>query len=353
MPGIRNKTVALPVLVLILALNGLDVQAQSRFQVELRSVGRLGDPGQRGASRYFGAYSYGAGGLAKPAAASRGPSVLGSSIADRASYSVRRTTGRTGGSFGVGVMQQAAGARRKNPIAKRIGMAGGAGLTQTLGLKHSDTLGAAAAYMSSFHSSADTALAATDEPITSLAPGDDSLYSQFLSKGEKAFREGDFEQAYRQFRMANLIDTKDPESLLSLAHAAFAKSIYSYAEAALHLQRALKYFPELPLTPLRPKAFFGTDPEGVGRYTSKIIRLEDYVADNPEDLDARLWLVYFRWFEGQTDKAVEILKQSARLARNANDTKAIEAFDIFIDAVEAHKVLTAERPATQPGGGTK
>ena len=346
MLGRRSRMAALLALVLVLVLSGPGSQAQSRSQVRLSGVGHIASPGRNAASRYFNAYSYGVGGLAKPAP-SRRESVLASSIGGRASYSVCGRTGRAARPRAGGV-RQTAGVRLKKPVAERIGRADGVGLTQALGSKRSTAVGAAAAYMSSFQSSTEIPLGAIDKPITSLAPGDDSLYSELISKGEKAFEEGNFEQAYREFRMANHIGIKDPESLLGLAHATFAKSTYSYAEASFHLRSVLKYFPELPLAPLSPKVFFGDTPKGIGRYTSRIVRLEDHIAGNPQDMGARLLLIYFRWFEGQSDKAMGILTQSAQLAKKAKDTQATEAFDIFLDAVEAGRQLAAERPTTQP-----
>jgi len=341
----------LTVSVVLFTLGVSAVRAESRRQRYVRGVGNMQSVGGSGASTSFRAYSYGVGGLARPSTKG-GSSVLRSDIGGSGSYSVRRKSTSALVS-GVGGVKQTASVRLSSSGQSPLGATGGlaavkgAGLAQAISSNRRLAVAAAADYMSSLQSSADTALASTAGAITSLAPSDESLYSDYLTKGEKAFKAGNFDQAYRDFRMANHLATKDPESLLSLAHASFAKSTLSYAEASHYLRSTLKRFPELPLAALKPKAFFGDSPQGIARYANRMARLEEHVSTRPNDLKARLLLVYFRWFEGQTEEALKMLRRSVQLARNAKDADAAEAFDIFIDAVEAGGVSVAGAPTTR------
>jgi tetratricopeptide (TPR) repeat protein len=180
-----------------------------------------------------------------------------------------------------------------------------------------------------------------------------------MAEGEKAFRAGDFRKAHNEFQSANCIGGKDPESLLSLAHAAFARSMFSYKEAALHLRRALKYLPELPLIPLQPGTFYGEEPEGIDRYVERITRLEKHTAKSPYDADALLLLAYFRWFEQDVEAARNALATALAAASKTKDSEQLEAINIFWDGMLASGKVTGElkpaatllSPAARRAGG--
>jgi hypothetical protein len=105
-----------------------------------------------------------------------------------------------------------------------------------------------------------------------------------------------------------------------MAHATFAMSRGSYVSASYYVRQALKYFPELPVVPLQPKAFFGQPAE----YVNKLTLLEQHVRERPNDAEARFLLGYFRWFEGDSQAAQEALTQTFALARRdlRNDVKS-------------------------------
>ncbi len=166
------------------------------------------------------------------------------------------------------------------------------------------------------------------EPITSLAPDGDSPYAKHLRAGEAHFRKGDYLKALEEFQLANVGRSAEPESLLSLAHTHFALSKLSYSQAAFYLAGVLEVLPELPAAQLKPATFFANQTE----YDRLTKQLASHVEDNPSDAEAKLMLAYFRWFEGEREKARALLvaaKKSADRARLA------EAADQFLSAISS------------------
>lgn len=228
-------------------------------------------------------------------------------------------------------------------------------VAEAAGLRRSGPLGAvgaASAYMATFQAAQAGPTLTEREAVSSFAGTDDSAYSSYLAKGEQSFKDGDFDEALREFRMANIIGGKDPESLLSLTHAAFATSVYGYAEAALYLCRALKHFPELPLAKLDVRAFFGQTPEGASRYAAGMTRLEAHLAEVPTDANAKLMLAYFQWFDGRRQEAVGLLEDALRISRQDKNDTLSEAAEIFLDAAQAGDGSPQSPPGAPQTGGT-
>ena len=163
--------------------------------------------------------------------------------------------------------------------------------------------------------------------ITSLVSGESDMFSSYMSKGEKAFKEGDYQAAFDQFRLANSLDPRNPESLLSLMHTSFAISRWSYFRTYYFLSRAIKCLPELPMTPLDPKGFFGS-PE---QYASQLKDLEDHVRSVPSDAEAQVVLAYFRWFDKDFDGARSALNEARKIAGK----EIVETIDLFWDGMKA------------------
>jgi len=323
-----------------------DCPGQARSAKGLSTIGRIGAPGDSAASRTFRAYSYGVGGLGSPQPG-RGGSVLSSSLTPRGGFAVRRGAAKPKASpLGAAGGPMQASKRIYKPQRSKRAPTYAPGITHALRPRTTSGIGAADAYMATFGSTSQTALETTDEVITSLVPSEPSQYATYLEEGEKAFKEGRFEQAYRQFKLANHITVKDPESLLSLAHAAFAKSSYGYSEAGLYLRRSLIRFPELPLVQIKPRAFYGKTPRGVNRYTTRIVRLEDHIARSSYDVNALLILAYFKWFDGEYELAHKTLRRASDLLEESKDREMIEAVGIFLDGIAASGMVpTEESPA--------
>ena len=183
------------------------------------------------------------------------------------------------------------------------------------------------------------------KPITSLVPSTQSRYAYYLALGEKAFQLGDFAGAFNYFEMAGYIVPRAPETLLSLAQARFATSRLSYASTAHYLRQTLKYFPELPMVPLDPKAFYGQDPAAVGRFVQRLDGLERYLTKARDDMDALLVLAYFRWFSGRADDAKAALATAITIATEDKDEGMVDAIETFwAGMVRSGKVSGTIRP---------
>lgn len=172
--------------------------------------------------------------------------------------------------------------------------------------------------------------------ISSLVPSQPSMYASLLALGEKAFRRGrtaesssDFVVAFNYFERASLIAPRAPETTLSLTHARFATSSVAYASASHYLRQTLRYLPELPLVPLKPKLFYGSDSAAASRYVRHLARLEKHLANMPDDVDALLLLAYFRWFSGRTGETRAALEAAIKIAKEDGDKEMVKAVDTF------------------------
>ena len=190
---------------------------------------------------------------------------------------------------------------------------------------------AARAYLRKIGEGAEGDLSELPEPITSLAPREPSTYQGFILEGERRFRNGEYIGAFNQFKLANDIGAKDAESFLSMLHARFAVSRYSYSQAAYYLQQALKFQPELPVTALHPAGFYGN----AAHYVDHVFRLNQYLKTSPRDAEAYLVLAYYRWFDPSVpaDRTRDALARALGL-RRAEFGETVPKDDLFIEAVE-------------------
>ena len=320
------------------------LRAQSRKRVVITQPGTIEDPGSRGINRDFSYYSFGLGNLSARRAGGGG-NLLQGSVTQKASFALSRRGGRAGPSSPM-LGKAPQGQRRYSPVRNVMSNPGGIGLARSLSLRDTSAIGTAHMYMADIAASSETALKSQVLPITSLVPTAPGLYRTHMMRGEEAFREGDFHLAHSEFQSANHIGGKDPESLLSLAHAAYARSRFSYNEGALHMRRVLKVLPELPLVPLQPKVFFGEGPEAAERYTERIERLEERVTKSPQDANALLLLGYFRWFEGDVDRAHRALAAALAGALRKEDEDQLTGIRTFWDGMVASGKISGDlKPA--------
>lgn len=161
-----------------------------------------------------------------------------------------------------------------------------------------------------------------NKPITSLAVSDGSRYSIYMKQGEQYFRTGDYVHAFTEFQMASIISNQDPSSLISMAHASFTMSRESYTLAASYIRQVIRVFPDLPLTRLQPRGFFGRPND----YAKNLTVLEDHVRDLPGDIDSQFLLAYYRWFDGDAQAAKDCLSKAYTSTTDPLLQKDIETF---------------------------
>jgi hypothetical protein len=313
------------------------VVAESRVGVSIKSPGQL-QSSVGGVTSMFRSHSYGLGSLQAP---SGGPStnILRSSIESRANWTMRSSSGGLPSPTGP-IMPAApkAGLAAYQSAFKPLAYGEGSALPgRTYGTRVPSAMNVAQDYLATI---AKTSLPQGGPvPITSMAPGEGGPVGDYMTKGEKAFREGDYETALREFQKANAIDGKRPEVLLSLAHASFAAAGSSYYRTSFYLRKAMKYLPELPLAPLSPKSFFASE----AQYTACLVRLEDRIKRFPRDADSHLILAYFRWFDQDVAAARQALEEAHKYGKSP---EMIEAVKTFWDGMVASGKVSGELGAT-------
>lgn len=297
------------------------VGAQTRKDATFTPVGYIRSPGSQSSINSFQNLSYGLGSL-RSAGGGTGGDALNSSLSSLGTFLISRADA------GVGIspfedlpdITRTGSTVRYDPSGTRIVDVGGQFSSGLLGGGARSPISPATAYLEAI--GAATGLTADrTQPILTLAPKDaNSKYGSCMQKGERYFKDADYERAYNEFQLAGYNKDRDPSSLLSMAHATFAMSRGSYVSASYYVRQALKYFPELPVVPLQPKAFFGQPAE----YVNKLTVLEQHVRERPNDAEARFLLGYFRWFEGDSPAAQEAFTQAFALARRdlRNDVKS-------------------------------
>ena len=346
---IKFSLMSLLLCCVILGAYGIDLLAQARGRVRISSPGRLRTVGRSNVMDNFLSTSYGLGKLRGPSRG-RGEGILRSSISQRTlgrGSSIQASRARRGGGTDPYKLSGAGpkgSSRVYAPSGGRIVMMDGTGTGggRRLSSIKQVAVGSAQAYLEAVGTASIITLADPNKPINSLVPAGAGLYHNLLAEGEAAFRESDFVRASSRFYLANIIGERNPESLLSLMHARFALATVAYSEPAHYLSRAMKYFPELPLVPLRPRAFF----ENQITYLEHLHRLKKHTRNVPYDAGALFLLTYFQWFNEEVDAARDSL---ARAATHAKRPELVEAIDIFWEGMLASdKVSGSLWPTTQP-----
>jgi hypothetical protein len=202
---------------------------------------------------------------------------------------------------------------------------GGAGISSSLNNPSAFSL--ARVFVQDLERASKSLLKQRTEAITTLVPEQESVYRTYMLRGDKAFRQSNYREAYANFQIASDLGNRDPESLICLLHAEFALSTVNYAKPCYYLEQSLRYMPELPLTNLRPRGFY----ESQAKYAQQLQDLQDHVAKNADDHEATLILVYFRWFEQQrnVDEIKNLLSAALAAAEQKKDPLIIEAIETF------------------------
>jgi len=162
--------------------------------------------------------------------------------------------------------------------------------------------------------------------IATFAPPDDSAYALSMRAGERAFRNQEYVAAFARFETAYRLG-RDPESLLSMAHAKFASG--SYVAAASYLRMVLREVPQLPrINNYRPRNFYGDRTV----YVSDMRRLDEYIARYPDSPDAALLKAYFSWFDPDRGPVVALRAVTDGLV-HPNPPQATQALEMFQESM--------------------
>ena len=204
--------------------------------------------------------------------------------------------------------------------------------------------GLARAFVQELDRSSKSLLRSQSQPITSLVPTQPSTYRTYMQRGDQAFRQGNYREAYANFQIANDLGDHDPESIICMLHSEFALSSVSYAKPCYYLEQALKYMPELPMVNLRPRGFYDSQ----AKYAKQFVDLQEYVDKNPADHEATLVLAYFTWFQQDRDVKTTKLLLSRTLAagEKMKDPLVIEAVETFWRGIVATGAATGQLTPT-------
>lgn len=323
--------------------------AQGRKSVYLQDPGILSTVGNSARSTQFGQYSYGLGSVSRYGSG-YASDVLRSSIGNAASYDITRRTANAGNLAGLAdLLPPPSRNYLKGPgtmdLSKVPNLYGPGALSSMLKAANRNVKwDSTAAYLAAIQNDP-ASRPSSDQVITSLVPSEPSMYKTFMARGETAFRAGDFLRAFAEFELANDIGGRDWMSLVSMLHARFASSAYSFYSSADYARQTLRCFPELPLVPLRPREFYGDK----NKYGDGILQLENRVDEFPYDADAPFVLAFFRWFEPnpvEAQKALAKAYAASKEAKNAEKTEACEMF--WRGMVRSGQVSGALTPATLP-----
>lgn len=154
-------------------------------------------------------------------------------------------------------------------------------------------------------------LANPENPILSFVPDLPGRYHDLMADGERAFRNGAYQQALNDFFAATQVSrSQTPGALLSLSRAYVAGDNPSYSSAAMYLSWALQMEPMIPLVNIRPQTFYGNSDD----YDRDMARMDTYVKENPNDAEALLVLAYWKWRADQAEQAAGLLAEAQRKA---------------------------------------
>lgn len=148
---------------------------------------------------------------------------------------------------------------------------------------------------------------------------------QYLTLGDRAFREGRYADAVHFYARAVEFAPQEAVLYLVLADGLFATGDYHYG--AFALRKALELDPTLAHSGIDKHEFY-VDPR---EFDAQLAQLESYLADRPGDDDARLMLAANYLFGGRPAAAVDLLGS--------------EASDRLLDDNAAALILQAARDA--------
>ncbi len=169
-----------------------------------------------------------------------------------------------------------------------------------------------------------------EDPITSFAGRQRSLFNNHMLDAEQALKAGEYYKAARFYERAHGIDSGSPLAFLGRGHALAAAG--DYVTAAWSLQRGIERFPQI--------AAFRIDlPALVGQQDVFDIRRADLEneLDRSEHYELRFLLGYLELYSELPADGLHNLRQAAELAPSGS------IISIFPDLVLGHRPLPPVR----------
>ncbi|MCK4659556.1 MAG: hypothetical protein KAV82_08550 [Phycisphaerae bacterium] len=172
-------------------------------------------------------------------------------------------------------------------------------------------------------------------------------YADAMNSGLRAFRNGEYPAAVRDFIRAAKVNQGDPASRIHAAHALVA--IGRYPEALPALRRAFQLQPKIAYLALDIRRDYGAKAD----FQAHLKGIEDAAEKARNDPGLWLLLGYYQFFSARETAALASLTRSNELAPGDFLTEALLAAARMVAPVPGHPPHSEESgkgaPAPQPG----
>ncbi len=157
-----------------------------------------------------------------------------------------------------------------------------------------------------------------------------------LGRGDEAFEAGKYDLAREEYVRALVLAGEDASVRIALGLAEYA--LGSFADAAQAVRRGVARAPGLAASEFDLRAVYGVADD----FSAHRRILEDHVAANPEDIDARFLLGFVKYFSGARDEGRRLL--DAYLADPQRDEMVREFIETAMVAIPRHELQVAPKP---------
>lgn len=157
-----------------------------------------------------------------------------------------------------------------------------------------------------------------------------------LGRGDEAFEAGKYDLAREEYIRALVLAGEDASVRIALGLAEYA--LGSFADAAQAVRRGVARAPGLAASEFDLRAVYGK----AGDFAAHLRILEDHVAANPEDIDARFLLGFVKYFSGDREEGRRLL--AAYLADPQSDGMVREFIETAMVAMPRHDLQGVPKP---------
>jgi predicted Zn-dependent protease len=178
-----------------------------------------------------------------------------------------------------------------------------------------------------------------------LDPSGESSSTDFARQGERAFRDGEYKRAAREWRHAILDDTQNGTLVLMMSQALFQMG--NFNEAAGAVQAGLQMLPrdKWNVVVANFRELYGDTQD----YIDQLKELEKAVKEKPKEPGLRLLVGYHYLYLGYPAEAIRELKAGEELAKTDKAMKElIKIADDELLKKQGEQVPKPPEPATTP-----
>lgn len=134
--------------------------------------------------------------------------------------------------------------------------------------------------------------------------------STHMGRGLAAFRNGQYREAVKHFKLASETNQGDPSAMIYTAHALFA--IGRYQEGSAYLRKAFTLEPRIALLTYDMRDDYGNRQD----FTEQFTALHSALKAAPTNVDRLAMFSYVLNFSGRTDDAYKLLAKARKIGPN-------------------------------------